>query len=106
MITEHWLVFLVLLVLLLNDTSMFSGKNYWTADFVLVGVSLPERAVSLPHDLLRDFKQGLSTLQSAGSNFSLRGAAPQVDLALDGVTVANDLVRGAPGAVRCDQGAH
>ena len=50
--------------------------NFWHAfwqtlgrrryPFVLVGVSLPERAVSLPHDLLRDFKQGLSTLQSAG----------------------------------------
>ena len=40
MIIEHWLVFLVLLVLLLNDTSMFSDENYWTADFVLVGVSL------------------------------------------------------------------
>ena len=37
---NHWLVFLLVLILLLSDTSMFSGESYWMADFTLVAVTL------------------------------------------------------------------
>ena len=36
---EHWLVLLTVNVLLLRDTSMFSGENYWMADMVMLGCS-------------------------------------------------------------------
>ena len=38
-IVEHWLVFLVILVLLLHDTHMFGDKSIWMADVVLLGVT-------------------------------------------------------------------
>ena len=37
---EHWLVLIVLLVLLLRDTSMFNGGDYWMADVVMLGISV------------------------------------------------------------------
>lgn len=62
----------MLLVLLLNDTSMFSGENYWTADFVLVGVSLV-LVLMLGGRSIFDFFEDAWRVCSSGGRAVVRG---------------------------------
>ena len=70
--TEHWLVFSVVIVLLLRDTHMFGGDNYWIADLVMLLVVLTMVNVISKNSIVGCFKDTASVAKS-GMQAAVKG---------------------------------